>query len=214
MKQEVKLLGYYNYTVILTYIGMITGFLGIVYAFEGNSFYAVACLMIAGFCDMFDGTIASTNKKRTEQEKNFGIQIDSLSDLICFGVLPASIVYSMSNKNIIVLAVSAMYVLCGLIRLAYFNVDEQERQKKSSESRKLYYGLPVTLSALFLPMIYGVNCLMYRKPCIPLTITLFLMGVLFLLPFPLKKPHAVGKICVVLFGLAEILVIAFACLYL
>lgn len=69
MKQEVKLLGYYNYTVILTYIGMITGFLGIVYAFEGNLFYAVACLMIAGFCDMFDGTIASTNKKRTEQEK-------------------------------------------------------------------------------------------------------------------------------------------------
>ena len=194
MKQEVKLLGYYNYTVILTYIGMITGFLGIV--------YAVACLMIAGFCDMFDGTIASTNKKRTEQEKNFGIQIDSLSDLICFGVLPASIVYSMSNKNIIVLAVSAMYVLCGLIRLAYFNVDEQERQKKSSESRKLYYGLPVTLSALFLPMIYGVNCLMYRRPCIPLTITLFLMGVLFLLPFPLKKTSCGGEnlCCVIWIG--------------
>ena len=49
-----------HYTVILTYIGMLTGFIGIVYAFEKNTFGAVICLMIAGFCDMFDGTIAST----------------------------------------------------------------------------------------------------------------------------------------------------------
>ena len=49
--------------------------------------------MIAGLCDMFDGKIAST-MERTRQEKRFGVQIDSLSDLICFGVLPALIVYS------------------------------------------------------------------------------------------------------------------------
>ena len=53
MDQKQKLLGYYNYTVILTYIGMLTGFIGIVYAFEKNTFGAVICLMIAGFCDMF-----------------------------------------------------------------------------------------------------------------------------------------------------------------
>ena len=94
----------YNYTVILTYIGMLTGFIGIVYAFEKNTFGAVICLMIAGFCDMFDGTIAST-KERTQQEKCFGIQIDSFSDLICFGALPAIIVYSQSKHNQIVLMV-------------------------------------------------------------------------------------------------------------
>ena len=42
--------------------------------------------MAAGFCDMFDGKIAST-RKRTRQEKRFGIQIDSLSDLACFGIM-------------------------------------------------------------------------------------------------------------------------------
>ncbi len=51
MDQKQKLLGYYNYTVILTYIGMLTGFIGIVYAFEKNTFGAVICL---------NGTIAST----------------------------------------------------------------------------------------------------------------------------------------------------------
>ena len=49
--------------------------------------------MLAGVCDMFDGKIART-MKRTKQEKRFGIQIDSLSDFLCFGVLPAMIGYN------------------------------------------------------------------------------------------------------------------------
>ena len=109
MNKEQKLLGYYNYTVVLTYIGMLTGFLGVVYAFEENITRAVVCLMIAGVCDMFDGTIAST-KKRDSREKCFGIQIDSLSDLICFGVLPASIIYNLNKYNRVVLGVAAVYV--------------------------------------------------------------------------------------------------------
>ncbi|MCQ2537978.1 MAG: CDP-alcohol phosphatidyltransferase family protein [Lachnospiraceae bacterium] len=211
MKQS-KLLGYYNYTVVLTYIGMLTGFIGIVLAFEGNLFNSIICLMIAGFCDMFDGAIASTNKKRTEQEKCFGIQIDSLSDLICFGVLPASIVYSISDKNSIVLAISAMYVLSALIRLAYFNVDEQDRQKKCSGPRELYYGLPVTLSALIIPIVYGITTLFSLDMRIPVTVSLFVTGILFLLPFPLKKPKIIGKICVLVCGLVEVLLMVFVCL--
>lgn len=189
MKCGDKLLGYYNYTVVLTYVGMLTGFIGITYAFEGEYFSAICCLMIAGICDMFDGTIASTNKKRTEQERCFGIQIDSLSDLVCFGVLPASIVYSLSGKNPIVLMVSALYVLCALIRLAYFNVDEQERQKKYSGKREVYYGLPVTFSALIIPIIYKISLLYLQNLSICLTFSLIVTGTLFLLPFSLKKPQ-------------------------
>ena len=85
------MLGIYNYTVILTYIGMLVSFLGLSFAMGGNIQAALLCLMISGVCDMFDGKIAST-MERTKQQKRFGIQIDSLSDLICFGVLPAVIV--------------------------------------------------------------------------------------------------------------------------
>ena len=98
MNQKQKLLGYYNYTVILTYIGMITGFAGIINAFGGNIFGSLICLMAAGFCDMFDGAVAST-MSLTSREKSFGIQIDSLSDLICFGVLPAVIVYNLKQQQ-------------------------------------------------------------------------------------------------------------------
>ena len=207
---EQKLLGYYNYTVILTYIGMLTGFIGIVYAFENNVFGAVICLMIAGFCDMFDGTIAST-KERTQQEKCFGIQIDSFSDLICFGALPAIIVYSQNREKDIILAICALYLLCALIRLAYFNVDEQERQQNSDTSREIYYGLPVTLSALFLPVVHGTVCLFSWKPTIAPAAALWTMAIMFLLPFPLRKPKLIGKICIILCGLMEVGFVLFAC---
>lgn len=211
MKYSRKILGYYNYTVVLTYTGMLAGFSGILYAFEGNPFGAILCLMLAGFCDMFDGAIASTKKHRTEQEKCFGVQIDSLSDLICFGVLPASIVYSMSSRNTVVLLISAMYVLCSLVRLAYYNVDEYERQRQNPGSRNLYLGLPVTLSALLIPLIYGIHNAFSLKSDLPLVISLCIMGILFLLPFPLKKPRVIGKICILLCGVADILLISFFC---
>ena len=89
------MIGIYNYTVVLTYIGMLSGFAGITFAMHDNLHSALICLVIAGVCDMFDGKIAST-MDRTQREKRFGIQIDSLSDLISFGVLPAVIVVSHS----------------------------------------------------------------------------------------------------------------------
>ncbi len=203
MHNKLKPLGYYNYTVVLTYIGMLIGFIGIAYAIEHNTCAAVICLMGAGFCDMFDGAVAST-RERTVQEKTFGIQIDSLSDLICFGILPAVTVYSMNLHNNLVLAVCAFYALCALIRLAYFNVDEQERQKSSTSSRERYYGLPVTLSALFFPIVHSICRVFSVKASVAQTVTLFVMAVLFLTPFPLKKPRLFGKICCVLCGIVEV----------
>jgi len=212
MNGEAKLLGCYNYTVVLTYIGMVAGFLGIVSAFEGNGAKAVFCLMAAGFCDMFDGAIAATKKDRTAQEKCFGIQIDSLSDLICFGVLPAAIVYSAGKGSKLVLALCAAYVLCALIRLAYFNVDEQQRQNNCTGPRELYLGLPVTLSALVIPAVFAINSLLGTERSTGQTAALLVMGVMFLLPFPLKKPRIAGKICVVLCGFTEFLLVFIACL--
>ena len=68
-----KPLGYYNYTVILTYLGMLLAFTGMLRTMNGDFAYALVLLMLAGICDMFDGTVASTNKKRTASEKKFGI---------------------------------------------------------------------------------------------------------------------------------------------
>ncbi len=211
MNRQQKLLGYYNYTVVLTYIGMLSGFVGITYAFGCDTLRAIVCLMIAGLCDMFDGTIAST-MERTRQEKSFGIQIDSLSDLICFGVLPAVIVYSMNQASSFALGVCAMYVLCALIRLAYFNVDEQERQLHSNECREIYYGMPVTLSAIFVPLIYTGTGFFSLKANAALIAALFTMAIAFLLPFQMRKPKIIGKMCMLLCGLFEVILVVYACI--
>lgn len=109
-----KLLGYYDYTVILTYCGMLFAFCGILRAVSQNYWEAVFCLMFAGVCDMFDGAVASTKADRTADEKRFGIQIDSLSDLVSFGVLPGVFIYMITGKNAIVGLICALFVLCSM----------------------------------------------------------------------------------------------------
>ena len=84
-------LGIYDYTVILTYISLGISVFGITRALEGDFKVAIFCLALSGLCDMFDGKIARTKKNRTDDEKNFGIQIDSLCDVVCFGIFPAMI---------------------------------------------------------------------------------------------------------------------------
>lgn len=203
-KESKKLLGFYNYTVVLTYIGMVIGCCGIMFAMEGCSHQALFCLMIAGLCDMFDGTVASTKKDRTKDEKMFGIQIDSLSDLLCFGMLPASIVYSMNNTaSRWVMAIPCFFVLCGLIRLAYFNVDEANRQRQTSEGRQYYQGLPITSSALVLPAVFEV-CVYCNLPMFYVGLgTLVVIGIAYILPFRLKKIHTCGKIVMIVLGIVE-----------
>ena len=115
---------------------------------------AVLLLVMSGVCDMFDGKIARSKKNRTQEEKSFGIQIDSLCDLVCFGVFPAVIGYSLGVKGNIERLCLVFYVLAAVIRLAYFNVTEESRQKQTSEVRKYYQGLPVTSAAAIFPLIF------------------------------------------------------------
>lgn len=89
------MIGFYDYTVILTYISFASSISGIFLATRGHFNWAIFCLAFSGLCDMFDGKIARTKKNRTEDEKRFGIQIDSLCDVVCFGVFPIVLCYEL-----------------------------------------------------------------------------------------------------------------------
>ena len=200
------MLGFYNYTVILTYMSLISSIVGITFAFEGNTFWAVFCLMLSGFCDMFDGKVAKT-MKRTDDEKKFGIQIDSLSDLIAFGVLPAAIGYSVGLTAWWGKLIMSIFVLAALIRLAYFNVMEEKRQKKTTEVRKEYLGLPVTSDALIIPLIYILRNFIKEQFYIVYAIVLLIVAFLFLFKFKVKKPKLKGMIIMTIVGILELLLL-------
>lgn len=206
MKSKKLLNGFYNYTVVLTYIGMLFGLFGIVCAIEGNFRNTVIFLMCAGICDMFDGAIAST-RERNESEKRFGIQIDSLSDLICFGVLPAMYVYMASERNKLTLVCGGLYVLCALIRLAYYNVCEEERQQQEDGSRKAFSGLPVTAAAIVYPLMFIIVKAFDLSGALILPTIAAVMAVAFVLTFKLKKPQLIGKLVLVAIGISEFVIL-------
>ena len=126
------MIGFYNYSVILTYIGLASSVFGITQVFEGHESIAFLCLLLSGICDLFDGKIARSMKNRTDHEKVFGIQIDSLCDLVCFGVFPAVIGYHYGFNNGLGLLSAVMIVLGAVIRLGYFNVILNINVKKLS----------------------------------------------------------------------------------
>lgn len=157
------MLGYFNYTTWLTYLGACFGVIGIWCAAQGHVTTAIVLLSLSGLTDSFDGKVASTKKDRTDEMKKFGIQLDSLSDLICFGVLPAVLLYAFAKgafpdlSPLVFLSIGCVYVLAALIRLAYFNVAEEKRQKEEQGVRKYYNGIPVTLVSIFIPIFYGLS---------------------------------------------------------
>lgn len=199
------MIGVYDYTVIATYLSLLLGLGGIYAATQANPLSAMLCLMLAGLLDAFDGRIARTKKNRTDTEKRFGIQIDSLNDLVCFGVLPAAIGWSTGCGALWFLTTMAFFALCALIRLAYFNVMEEERQDRTNELRHCYLGVPVTVSAFMAPFFY-LLALYLRLDCAAVYAAgLFLLGVLYIAPVHVKKPQLGGIIFMAVFGLAEFL---------
>lgn len=197
------LLGYYNYTVILTYMGMLFSFFGILRIIHRDFSGAIICLMVSGVCDMFDGMVAAT-KLRDESEKRFGIQIDSLSDLVSFGIFPAIFVYVCLDYSILAGVISSLYALAALIRLAYFNVLEEDRQKQTDGARKFYLGLPVTTITLLLPaafLLYEYGIIHNKNLYLALLVVSMLA---FLSKLSIKKPGVAGKIGMIVVGLAEL----------
>lgn len=219
-----KLIGVYDYTVILTYLSLISAACGIIISLEGmghpyiGTFFLLAC----GLFDAFDGMVARTKKDRTDMEKHFGIQIDSLTDLVAFGVLPMCIGSAMIRTSPTVhdmffpgyftaglvvhwicKALMILYVLAAMIRLAYFNVTEEERMAGEGGKRKYYEGLPVTSAAVIFPSI------MMFQYVLPMDITLIyfpvilITGILFVTPFKLPKPGLRGILIMVGIGVLE-----------
>lgn len=207
------MVGFYNYTVIMTYFGVVSAVLGTGLAMYGHTSMAVVCLMVSGFCDLFDGSIART-RVRTENEKKFGIQIDSLADLICFGVLPVAIGFSIGLTHWYEAAALVVYVLAALIRLAYYNVTEEELEFCENTKRVYYDGLPVTTVAILIPMIYTLRPVMKNGFLLLYALCLLMTAIAFLAKIKVRKLGMKGMIAAAFCGAAvlALLIVGWNCI--
>lgn len=207
-----KFIGFYDYTVVLTYVGLACTVIGMTQAIGGRFRIAIVCLALSGLCDMFDGKIARSKKNRTEEEKLFGMQIDSLCDVICFGIYPAMICWLLGVRGIIGWILLCFYAICSVIRLGYFNVLETKRQQEEDGANKYYHGLPITSMAIVLPLVFLLQVFISNRLFIyVLYVSLFVVGLLFIVDFRLKKPSNTMLVCLVLIvAVAVVVMILFS----
>lgn len=223
------MIGVYDYTVILTYLSLISACIGIVVSLNGNGhpYLGIFCLLFCGLLDSFDGKVARTKKNRTEQEKSFGIQIDSFSDLVAFGVLPVCIgiaclkadnfaaTYSLFELNteywyfkIPFALVMLFYVLAAMIRLAHYNVTEEIRQKSEGGTRKYYTGLPVTSASIIFPTLMLLQYVISADLSFLYVPIMLILGVCFICRFRIPKFGMRGILIMVAIGLIECIAVA------
>ena len=223
------MIGLFDYTVWLTYLSLAFATIGIVVSLQqsGHPYIGVFFLLLCGLCDAFDGRVARTKKNRTDFEKKYGVQIDSLSDLVAFGVLPACIGNAMIRVSptiseiptihkgdrlafpieIFLYIIVLVYVLAALIRLAYFNVTEEERQKAESGNRKYYTGLPVTSAALIFPSVLLFQYVIPKDITLVYFGVMLLVAILFLSKFQIRKPGLRGILIMVVIGFVEFILL-------
>jgi CDP-diacylglycerol---serine O-phosphatidyltransferase len=141
-KRENLRRGVYILPNLFTTGGLFAGFYSIVATMNGNYYVAAWFILVSGIFDVLDGKIA----RLTKTTSRFGEEYDSLSDLVAFGVAPGLLIYSWALKPFGKLGWLAafLYVVCGALRLARFNV-----QINNVESKR-FIGLPIPAAACVL----------------------------------------------------------------
>ncbi len=134
--------GIYLLPNVLTLCGLFSGFFAIMATINGNYLYAAWAIVIANIFDGLDGWIA----RLTNTTTRFGIELDSLSDLVAFGVAPAIMMYKWALMPFgrIGWAAAFLFVACGALRLARYNVQTGQSNSKA------FKGMPIPGAATVL----------------------------------------------------------------
>ncbi len=125
---------------IFTVGNLCCGILSILLAIDGHYDISASLLFLAVVFDVMDGKIAGF----LHQKNLFGKQIDSMSDLVSFGVAPALLYYSMSSPGVLGIVVSLFFVSCGMLRLARYNISEGAG----------FEGVPITVNGVLFPLLF------------------------------------------------------------
>ncbi|MFC1650549.1 CDP-alcohol phosphatidyltransferase family protein [Candidatus Latescibacterota bacterium] len=181
------IIGRYNLATAVSFLGLIFSFATIILALEHYFNYAIVCLIYSGLCDLFDGVIAR-KLNLSKDESLFGAQIDSLIDLISFGITPILFFISIGFSNILDIILFYIYLSCAVLRLAHFNIHGLRETLKT----KYYTGLPVTYAALIFPITYIFEKYIASSTFSLIVRTTFIIvAILFIVKIPIPKPSGI-----------------------
>ena len=170
---------------ICSLAGLLCAVLGIYYAILGNYPAAIIGMIWAVFFDWSDGIIARMMKGRNDEHKAFGEQLDSLIDIVSFGICPAVLLLSYGEFSPWFLPGAFLIVAAGVLRLSYFNVF-------GLVGKSTYMGLALDNNAIILTFLFLLNSVVDHNTFTAiLYILLVLMATMNVAP--IKTPKFAGR---------------------
>lgn len=177
-------IGVYNLPNAITLLGLVLSLSSCFLSYNNQLQLAIICFMYSGVCDMFDGMVARRLPLK-EEEKLFGVQLDSIVDVVSFGVAPVMISFHFGFNTPIDYILLILYACAATMRLAYFNIHGTSGEGKI----KYYTGLPVTFSAVIFPLAYTAPNGPFHD--ILIRLTFLSVAVLFVLNIKIPKPSGI-----------------------
>ncbi len=187
---------------LLTTGNLLCGFYAIVLTLDGRHEWAALALLVAMVMDVLDGKVARLTRTTTQ----FGVEFDSLADVVSFGVAPALLLYSWALAPLGRVGAGAafLYVICGALRLARFNV------LTGITDRRYFIGLPIPGAAgavaamvlFFGPMEFGKPEL-FALACTTYLLAFLMVSTIRYYSFKdldFAKRHAFGSLLLVVLG--------------
>jgi CDP-diacylglycerol--serine O-phosphatidyltransferase len=138
--KDMKILSLMKIADIFTVGNLCCGILSILLAIDGLFNLSALLLFLAVVFDVLDGKIAGL----LHQKNLFGKQIDSMSDLVSFGVAPALLFYLLSSPGVLGIIVALFFISCGMLRLARYNISEEAG----------FEGVPITVNGVLFPLLF------------------------------------------------------------
>jgi len=131
-----------------SFLNLASGLLSMISSINQRFGLAITFLFLSVFLDFIDGRLARAFKA----ESLFGLELDSFSDLISFGVAPAVLVMSFFAVTPAIIVLAILFVGCGAYRLSRYNTLKARDAKKSG-----FLGMPITINGLIFPVLYILN---------------------------------------------------------
>ncbi len=196
-------IGFFSLANTITLCGLISAVISCFLAAKGDFKLAIYMLFLACLCDTFDGRIARANPNRSNAQKFYGVQLDSLCDVISFGVTPCFIAFSFGFNGIIDVIIYAIFIVCGATRLAYFNTLANANPNKPNKGFK---GVPIPMSTFVITILFVLTTFI---PAVAMVwifrIALLLLAIAFVLNIRIKKPNL--KTAIILIGIEIVLLL-------
>lgn len=197
-------IGYYNLANFVTLAGLMLAVLACFMVSSGNLFLTVLFLSLAALCDAMDGRIARANPSATKRSRFYGVQLDSLCDMVSFGAAPCFIAYQLGYNGVIDIILYLLFVFCGATRLANFNT---EAAVDSADMKLSHFtGIPIPFSAMLLPLLIIVHMLAGSVRWL-FPLAFFVVGAGYILRIRVPKPSGKAQLFMGVYMLATLIAV-------